>query len=81
MQFATELRAAAKQTGNLGERSLTDLRDILTDTLARVRTEVFADAGHGSKAAGSGDAATDQGGNDASAAGGSADSADKPEAD
>jgi DNA-binding PadR family transcriptional regulator len=43
MQFATELRAAAKQTGNLGERSLNELRDILTDTLAKVRTEVFAD--------------------------------------
>ncbi len=41
MQFATELRAAAKQTGNVGERSLSDLRDILTDTLAKVRTEVF----------------------------------------
>ena len=43
MQFATELRAAARQTGDLGERSLNDLRDILTDTLARVRTEVFRD--------------------------------------
>ncbi len=45
MQFATELRAAAKQTGNLGERSLNELRDILSDTLARVRAEVFADGG------------------------------------
>ena len=44
IQFATELRAAAKQTGNIGERSLSDLRDILTDTLARVRAEVFADS-------------------------------------
>jgi DNA-binding PadR family transcriptional regulator len=43
IQFATELRAAARQTGNLGERSLNDLRDILTDTLAKVRTEVFSD--------------------------------------
>ena len=34
IQFATELRAAARQTGNIGERSLNDLRDILTDTLA-----------------------------------------------
>jgi DNA-binding PadR family transcriptional regulator len=42
LQFATELRAAAKQTGNLGDRSLTELRDILSDTLARVRAEVFA---------------------------------------
>jgi len=44
IQFATELRAAARQTGNIGERSLSDLRDILTDTLAKVRDEVFADA-------------------------------------
>jgi DNA-binding PadR family transcriptional regulator len=43
MQFATELRAAARQTGNLGDRSLNELRDILTDTLARVRSEVFTD--------------------------------------
>jgi DNA-binding PadR family transcriptional regulator len=43
MQFATELRAAARQTGNIGERSLNDLRDILTDTLAKVRAEVFSD--------------------------------------
>lgn len=43
MQFATELRAAARQTGNLGDRSLNELRDILTDTLAKVRSEVFAD--------------------------------------
>ncbi|HEY7325737.1 MAG TPA: helix-turn-helix transcriptional regulator [Streptosporangiaceae bacterium] len=45
MQFATELRAAARQTGNLGDRSLNELRDILTDTLARVRSEVFTDPG------------------------------------
>jgi len=45
IQFATELRAAAKQTGGLGEHSLNDLRDILTDTLAKVRVEVFSDAG------------------------------------
>ena len=44
MQFATELRAAARQTGNLGERSLNELRDILSDTLAKVRSEVFADS-------------------------------------
>jgi len=44
LQFATELRAAARQTGNLGERSLTELRDILSDTLAKVRSEVFADS-------------------------------------
>jgi len=44
IQFATELRAAARQTGGLGERSLNDLRDILTDTLAKVRDEVFTGA-------------------------------------
>jgi DNA-binding PadR family transcriptional regulator len=43
MQFATELRSAAKQAGDIGERSLNDLRDILTDTLAKVRVEVFSD--------------------------------------
>jgi DNA-binding PadR family transcriptional regulator len=43
MQFATELRAAARQTGSLGDRSLSELRDILTDTLAKVRSEVFPD--------------------------------------
>jgi DNA-binding PadR family transcriptional regulator len=43
IQFATELRAAAKQAGNVGERSLSDLRDLLTDTLAKVRDEVFTE--------------------------------------
>lgn len=43
IQFATELRAAAKQAGNVGERSLSDLRELLTDTLAKVRTEVFSE--------------------------------------
>jgi DNA-binding PadR family transcriptional regulator len=51
IQFANELRAAAKHTGNLGEHSLNDLRDILTDTLAKVRVEVFTDSDAGSKAA------------------------------
>jgi DNA-binding PadR family transcriptional regulator len=54
IQFANELRAAARETGNLGERSLNDLRDILTDTLAKVRDEVFGAAG----SAGSADRAT-----------------------
>ena len=49
IQFANELRAAAKQTGDLGERSLNDLRDILTDTLAKVRAEVFSDTESGTK--------------------------------
>lgn len=48
IQFATELRAAAK-AGNLGERSLNDLRDILTETLAKVRTEVFAESDSASR--------------------------------
>ena len=43
IQFATELRAAARQAGNVGERSLSDLRDLLTDTLAKVRDEVFTE--------------------------------------
>jgi DNA-binding PadR family transcriptional regulator len=43
IQFATELRAAAREAGSIGERSLSDLRDILTDTLAKVRMEVFPD--------------------------------------
>jgi DNA-binding PadR family transcriptional regulator len=61
IQFATELRAAARQTGNIGERSLNDLRDILTDTLAKVRTEVFSDSpkGEASKTAPAGTAAPD----------------------
>jgi DNA-binding PadR family transcriptional regulator len=50
MQFAAELRAAARQTGNLGDRSLNELRDILSDTLARVRTDVFGAAGTASSA-------------------------------
>jgi DNA-binding PadR family transcriptional regulator len=41
VSFANELRSAAKQAGTMGERSLGDLRDILTDTLAKVRLEVF----------------------------------------
>ncbi len=44
MQFATELRAAARQTGHVGDRSLNELRDILSETLAKVRTEVFGAA-------------------------------------
>jgi DNA-binding PadR family transcriptional regulator len=79
MQFATELRAAAKQTGNLGERSLNDLRDILTDTLAKVRAEVFADTGPGSKAADAESRAAAQSGSEAETADGSADTGGKPE--
>jgi len=50
IQFANELRTAAK-AGNLGERSLNTLRDILTDTLAKVRDEVFSDAGKAAEGA------------------------------
>jgi DNA-binding PadR family transcriptional regulator len=51
IQFANELRAAATETGSLGERSLNDLRDILTDTLAKVRMEIFSDTGTGTESA------------------------------
>jgi DNA-binding PadR family transcriptional regulator len=81
MQFATELRAAAKQTGDLGERSLNDLRDILTDTLAKVRAEVFPDAGPDSKATDAGDtesSAGDQSQSNTDAPGNPADPGDKP---
>jgi DNA-binding PadR family transcriptional regulator len=84
MQFATELRAAAKQTGDLGERSLNDLRDILTDTLAKVRTEVFATAGPGSKPADARDTespAASESQSDAEAAGDPAEGGDKRAAD
>ena len=84
MQFATELRAAARQTGNLGERSLNDLRDILTDTLAKVRAEVFADAGPGGKTPDASDAespAAAQGERDSDAAGDSGAADDKPTAE
>ncbi len=66
-QFATELRAAAKQTGTIGERSLSDLRDILTDTLAKVRVEVFSDSGSGDS--GSGDSGSGDSGSGDSPAG------------
>ncbi|HUB38195.1 MAG TPA: PadR family transcriptional regulator [Streptosporangiaceae bacterium] len=79
MQFATELRAAAKQTGNVGERSLNDLRDILTDTLAKVRAEVFPDAGPGSKAADSEPDSPAQGDGETGAASSPADADDKSE--
>jgi DNA-binding PadR family transcriptional regulator len=52
IQFANELRAAAKETGTIGERSLNDLRDILTDTLAKVRDEVFGNVGSAGRATG-----------------------------
>jgi len=51
MQFATELRTAAKEAGTLGERSLNDLRDILTETLTKVRDEVFPESDEDDSAA------------------------------
>jgi DNA-binding PadR family transcriptional regulator len=80
MQFASELRAAAKHTGDLGERSLSDLRDILTDTLARVRTEVFADSGPAGQpgAAHETGSPAGQSGKGAAGADESADASDKP---
>ena len=60
MQFAADLRAAARQTGNLGDRSLNELRDILSDTLAKVRTDVFGTPGPAS-AAGKADERTTDG--------------------
>jgi DNA-binding PadR family transcriptional regulator len=55
MQFANELRTAAKQAGNVGERSLGDLRDILTETLAKVRTEVFSEGSGAAQPSGTGE--------------------------
>jgi hypothetical protein len=63
MQFAAELRAAARQTGNLGDRSLNELRDILSDTLAKVRTDVFGAPG-AAPAEGSPSEPTDQSADD-----------------
>jgi hypothetical protein len=39
--FARELRSAAGHTEDIREGALGDLRDILADTLARIRDEVF----------------------------------------
>jgi DNA-binding PadR family transcriptional regulator len=57
IQFANELRTAARQAGNVGERSLSDLRDILTDTLAKVRVEVFTESAGKSESADASDEA------------------------
>ena len=39
--FARELRSAAGHADDIREGALGDLRDILADTLARIRDEVF----------------------------------------
>jgi DNA-binding PadR family transcriptional regulator len=49
IQFVTELRSAARQAGDVGERSLNDLRDILADTMVRIRDEVFTKGEAGDK--------------------------------
>ncbi|HEU5419104.1 MAG TPA: helix-turn-helix transcriptional regulator [Streptosporangiaceae bacterium] len=40
--FARDLSSAAGHAGDIGEGALGDLRDILADTMARIRDEVFA---------------------------------------
>ncbi|HUZ23113.1 MAG TPA: PadR family transcriptional regulator [Streptosporangiaceae bacterium] len=42
-EFARELSSAAGHAGDIGDSALGDLRDILSDTLARIRDEIFAD--------------------------------------
>jgi DNA-binding PadR family transcriptional regulator len=44
-EFAQELNSAAGHAGDIGEGALGDLRDILSDTLARIRDEVFPGRG------------------------------------
>lgn len=82
MQFATELRSAARQAGDIGERSLSDLRDILTDTLAKVRVEVFSDTGPGSTESGSTESGSTESGSTGTGPSGEAsteaDAADEP---
>jgi DNA-binding PadR family transcriptional regulator len=39
--FARELNSAAGHAGDIGDGALGDLRDILSDTLARIRDEIF----------------------------------------
>ena len=40
-EFARELRSAAGRSDSIGDGALGDLRNILSDTLARIRDEVF----------------------------------------
>jgi DNA-binding PadR family transcriptional regulator len=44
VDFARELRKAAWNTESVGENALSDLRSILEDALARIKTEVFGGA-------------------------------------
>jgi hypothetical protein len=43
--FARDLSSAAGHAGDIGEGALGDLRNILADTLARIRDEVFTGPG------------------------------------
>jgi DNA-binding PadR family transcriptional regulator len=49
IDFARELRSAAWHTGQVGEDSLGDLREILEDTLSRIRDEVFGGGARGAE--------------------------------
>jgi DNA-binding PadR family transcriptional regulator len=40
-EFARELSSAAGHAGDIGDHALGELRDILSDTLARIRDEIF----------------------------------------
>jgi len=58
-EFARELSSAAGHAGDIGDGALGDLRDILSDTLARIRDEIFAGtspADHGTGDQGAGEA-------------------------
>ena len=63
--FARELRSAAGHTDDIREGALGDLRDILADTLARIRDEVFSGETDTDAA---GESAADHSGSDHSAA-------------
>ena len=43
-EFARELSSAAGHAGDIGDHALGELRDILSDTLARIRDEIFTGA-------------------------------------
>jgi hypothetical protein len=59
-EFAQELSSAAGHAGDIGDGALGDLRDILSDTLSRIRDEVFA-GGTGGDHEASDDTADDHG--------------------
>lgn len=51
-QFTREFQRAAEQAQAVGEEAVSSLRDILGDTLDRIRTEVFGEPDRGGPAAG-----------------------------